>query len=537
MKKAFLSIGIAAACIGALVILWVTHPSCSARGDGEDLAIGMNLSTLSYWTRELPFVDVARTSMPWVTQNDRTVPGGRNPWNTDLIGSIPLDADGYPLSLPVEVPGAEAPQITATLMCSSIEGRYPAGRYVCLYEGTGELGFSLDAKEAARSPGRIELDVRPSKSGILMKILRSVRGDHVRNIRVIMPGHEATYTQRPFNPLFLRRLEPFRVIRFMDWQRTNNSVFVHWDQRTKPSTYTQTGPRGVAIEHMVDLCNTLGADPWFCIPHAADRDCIRQFARLVKASLRPERKVYLEYSNEVWNTLFTQHGWVAKHGDASLSPARKYASFARQAFAVWQEEFGADRGRIVRVASGQQVRPALTQDIVEALGPSGMDALATSGYFGLGAQGHADLKSLGERATDHDVLRNVYDNMRSREIPFMERHAGIAARHGIRYITYEGGPSICPHPPGTSPAYRKALWDAQRSPELYSMYREFISACRDMHMGLFMAYSFVSAQETPYGSWGHLGYLDEPADQAPKYRALLDEIRGRSAARGVPPKP
>jgi hypothetical protein len=384
MKKALLSIGVAAACIGALVVLWVSHPSCSARGGQGDLAIGMNLSTLSYWTRELPFVDVAKTSMPWVTQNDRTVPGGKNPWNTDLLGSIPLDEDGYPLSLPVEVAGAEAPQITATLMCSAVEGRYPAGRYVCLYEGTGELVFSLDAKEAARSPGRIELDVRPSGSGILMKIPRSVRGDHVRNIRVIMPGHEATYAQRPFNPLFLRRLEPFGVIRFMDWQRTNNSVFVHWDQRTKPSTYTQTGPRGVAIEHMVDLCNTLGADPWFCMPHAADTDCVRRFARLVKGSLRPERTVYLEYSNEVWNTMFAQHAWVAKNGDASLPFARKYASSARQAFAVWQEEFGADRGRIVRVASGQQARPAFMEDIVDALGPSGPGVRGPEGPRGPG---------------------------------------------------------------------------------------------------------------------------------------------------------
>ncbi len=113
MKKAVLSIGIAAACIGALVVLWVSHPSCSVRGERADLAIGMNLSTLSYWTRELPFVDVAKTSMPWVTQNDRTVPGGKNPWN----GPARRHPPGCPRVSPVaavQVAGAEAPQITAT---------------------------------------------------------------------------------------------------------------------------------------------------------------------------------------------------------------------------------------------------------------------------------------------------------------------------------------------------------------------------------------------------------------------------------------
>jgi hypothetical protein len=49
----------------------------------------------------------------------------------------------------------------------------------------------------------------------------------------------------------------------------------------------------------VDLANALGASPWFTLPHTADDDYQRQFAALVKARLRPDVKVYVEWSNEV----------------------------------------------------------------------------------------------------------------------------------------------------------------------------------------------------------------------------------------------
>lgn len=525
----FLGIGV------IFIFLFVSGGSCSEKKVRHLFAIGMNLSQMCYWTREIPFVDVAKASMPWVTQNAYTVEGGRNPWHTGVLDSIPTDEDGYPLYLPVEVKGTEAPQITATLMCHGIEGHYPAGRYTCLYDGTGDIRFFFDATEVHREPGRIELDVKPSNAGILMKIVRSEKGDHIRNVRVIMPGHEDTYVQRPFNPLFLERLRPFKVIRFMLWQRTNDSILATWEQRTKPSAYTQAGPGGVAVEYMVRLCNELGADPWFCMPHQAHDGFISEFARLVKASLRHDRKIYVEYSNEVWNPLFPQYRWVEDHGDPSLSHARKYAAFAKHCFEIWQREFGNEKYRIVRVVSGQQAKPSVMEDIMGYLRPGDVDAIATSGYFGLGDKGYKELNSMGQRATDHDVLRNVYDNMRAFELPSMERHAKIAERHSLPYILYEAGPSICPQRLGVSPPYQKALWDAQRSPELSSIYREFIAACRTMNVELFMAFTFVSAQETPYGSWGHLGYLDQPVEEAPKFQVLMEEIHPHGPERGERP--
>jgi len=519
---------------GIVLILVAVHVFSAVREDHTaasssepmDMAVGMNLSSVTYWTRGLPFVDIMKTAMPWVTQNAHNVLKGKNPWDTRVLDSIPLDTNGYPLSLPVEVEGTQAPQIVATLMCRDIEGRYPAGRYVCLYEGEGQIEFHFDARVASVSPGRIEIDVTPSSDGrgILMKIVRSQRENHIRNIRVIMPGFEEASETQPFNPIFVDGLRPFTIVRFMCWQRTNDSCEKTWDQRTARSSYTQAGDHGVAIEYMIELCNLLGADPWFCIPHQADDEYIQSFASLVKNQLMPERKVYIEYSNEVWNSMFPQYRWVDEHGNPSWSHPERYASFAGKAFGIWHRVFGDTKGRVIRVVSGQQANPGIIQGAIDKMGSDGMDAMATGAYFGLGKAGYEKLQILGEKAGASDVMRLVMDYMHAHEIPMLRKHADIASEYNLQYLAYEAGQSVCPSPLGTSPAYRRALWDVQKSPDMYLAYREFMQACRDMNISVFMAFSYVTAQETRYGSWGHLAYLGQPLSEAPKYRALIDEI-------------
>lgn len=486
------------------------------------LSIGMNLSAVTYWTREFPFVDVFKSSMPWVTQNVNKVPGVKNPWNTGVMGSMPVDPEGYPLYLPVKIPGTKTPQIVATLMCRGNSGHYPAGRYLCLYDGEGHVEFGFDAKIIRRGRGRLEIFVSPSDAGILMKITRSERSNHIRNIRVIMPGSESTHKTRPFNPLFIERLRPFRVIRFMDWQRTNNSPIEEWPDRPSVSSYTQAGKSGVAIEYMIDLCNTLKADPWFCMPHKASNGYIRDFARLVLQRLGPGRRIYIEYSNEAWNTAFEQYQWVNKHGDPNLSHPMKYAKLAKNVFEIWRDVFGKQKGRVVRVAACQLENPRVIEQVMAWLGKNGADAIAPAAYFGLSSDDHKALSALGHGASPSKVLQLARKSLYARTIPQLKQHASLAKVKGLDLITYEGGQHILPRPPGTFPAYIQALWDAQRSPLMYKAYSELLQRFKKMGGKLFTAFSFASKQESPWGSWGHLDHLDQFILDAPKYQALLD---------------
>ncbi len=63
---------------------------------------------------------------------------------------------------------------------------------------------------------------------------------------------------------------------------------------------------GVSWEYMSTLSNTVDVDPWICIPHLATDDYVTQAAQFWLANLDSERTIYVEYSNEVWNLLFTQ---------------------------------------------------------------------------------------------------------------------------------------------------------------------------------------------------------------------------------------
>ena len=58
---------------------------------------------------------------------------------------------------------------------------------------------------------------------------------------------------------------------------------------------------GVSLEYQIALVNTLNVNAWFNIPHLADDDYIQNMALLIRDTLNPSLKAYIEYSNEIWN--------------------------------------------------------------------------------------------------------------------------------------------------------------------------------------------------------------------------------------------
>jgi len=122
-----------------------------------------------------------------------------------------------------------------------------------------------------------------------------------KQIRVIMPGFEHTSTKMPFHPFFLKNIEHYSVLRFMNWQDINSNTEAQWANRTTPAMATK---HSAPLEDMIALCNQVGAHPWFNIPHLATDDYVRNFAMMVKASLRPDLKVCLQYSELSQNRRF-----------------------------------------------------------------------------------------------------------------------------------------------------------------------------------------------------------------------------------------
>ena len=283
--------------------------------------LGVNLGSVTYYSTAIPFVDVMKMADPFLSTNAPTA--SKSIWDTEVADKIPRDENGYAFELPTRVAGVPEPQILRASVVATLYG----GRYTVFYDGDGELSFPASPVSVVnRSAGRIDLEIEATRERpLFLAIERSNRSNHVRNIRVILPGYESSYAKQVFHPTFLVKLNGVGVLRFMDWGSVNNSSVSRWSERTTPGM-NQGGSRGVAFEYMIDLANRLDADAWFCLPHRADDQFVEELAKLIKGRLAPQRRAYIEYSNELWNGIFEQSRWVSEQGcRAGLNKLGRYA--------------------------------------------------------------------------------------------------------------------------------------------------------------------------------------------------------------------
>lgn len=470
--------------------------------------LGMNLAEVTYYTREWVFVDAMKQSREWLP----TRSGGSDPW--DSGESLKLDGNGWPI--------LRAGQAAHTIMFHDTQGAYPAGRYVCTWDGDGEVVLGWDATEVNRRNRRVTANVRPTNLGIYLRIDSSNPNNPVRNVKVWLPGFEDA--RSAFHPFYLQRLKPFSVIRFMDWQRTNGSGVVSWSDRANPDNYTQGTGDGVAIEYMIDLCNELGADPWFCMPHLANDRYVQNFANLVKSRLRKDLNVYVEWSNEVWNSQFPQHQWVRGRSDGRSLSGPFHATWAEEAdrdFEIWMDVWGNQSDRVIRVAAAQKDNPWVTQQLTNELSGE-FDAISCTTYFGLSS---SQLRELSSRTTADDLLdqaigemsRSLRDNYRAHGA--LSRQWTRKLKRSIPLIGYEGGQHYTAA--GGNPPYARAFLEMQNHPKMYDAYLANMREWENAGGSLFTAFNFVEKPDQ-WGAWGQMDFMDQAINKAPKYKALLD---------------
>ncbi|MBN1894484.1 hypothetical protein JW906_08310 [bacterium] len=536
-----------------LILLFIFLLSGIAEPRDCRLRIGMNLSGITDWGTELPFVDIMKYARPWMTKNKRWIEGGENHWNTGFIDSFAMDENGYPLEVPLAVQGAEDEQIVFTGWYSLLA--YPEGDYVFLYEGDGDFQFEGNAEVLETGPGRIRVRVRPGPDpenpGLLeLRLFRSNPADPARNMRLLMPGTESTYRQDPYYRPWLDRIADFNAIRFMDWGRTNNwgedqpwlcydspddTVKIPWSRRARPSYFTWSTNRGVPYEAMIDVCNRLQADMWICVPHQASDGYISEMAALVRDNLQTHLKIYVEYSNEIWNWMFGQTQWLYTFGclGRGMDWPEGIVPYIQNCMDIWTSVFGGQMERLVRVVGVQAAWQDVSNRIVFNMRPGSFDAFAPAAYFGLPEEGDAALDILGASASVSDLLYSVEKGRRENELFHLRKQKqGIADRLGIPMLYYEGGQHITPHPFGEEPAYARALLDLQRDPAMYRLYVSWLDSletlANEAEPSLFMHFSFVTDLSARYGSWGMLESITQDTSliPAPKYRAIMEYLHG-----------
>lgn len=516
--------------------------------------VGINSNEIHYEDASIPFVDLFRVASPFA----------ENVLGLKAEGVV-YDANGWPSSI-------ASGEVGTKFLGSLPPEVVPGGEYTVLYEGEGKLRYGHDVKVVYQSPGRDVIRFDAGADGALdasLVITQTTAGNYLRNIRILPPGGicrnnplkwvaDATtcglldgeflafaehYASIVFNPDYLDFMKDFKAIRFMAMSGITRNPVEHWQDRPRMEeanwggTY---GARGVPLEIMVELANRLHKDAWFNLPHAADDEYLREFAIYVRDHLNPELQVYVEYTNEAWNTTFTHNEYTQKKGiELGLSINAVEAGFqfytlrTRQMFDIWEQVFGG-RERLVRVLGGWDTRPDITRKLLTYNDMyQHVDAVAIAPYFGGNIKGYREAQSVD------DIFRLTTEADSYRSLPevltMVQQHVALTQQYQLDLLAYEGGQGLvdwATRKPDQHP--NPLFFAANRDPRMGQLYTDFLNGWEQSGGKLMMLFSAPRTCQW-YGCWGLKEHIRQPREQAYKYAAVLSFIAERNSSAWLPP--
>ena len=536
LKKFFLAM---------LVVLPIS--SCET---SNSISVGSNLSSIDYFSSQLPFVNEFKSSQNWLTQTQKK-------WDTKEEHLLDKDSHGWVKSLPADETRADYTKVSTLLFRD--HGNYLPGTYFVLYEGEGKIEYKFDAKknEVLSTVGRDVIEVNPSTSGILVSITSTdphQTGDYIRNIRVVHETYQSVANREIFNPKFLENIQPFDTLRFMDWMKTNNSEQKNWVDRPKP-TDARYSDVGMPVEIMVELANRTDTNPWFTMPHQATDEYVTNFARYVRDHLKPNLKVYVEYSNEAWNWQFQQTKWIDRQAkqewsDSDLNRFDWYSRRTTEIVQIWDEVFDRDSERVIGVMASQAANVWIGERILDykwsntslSHSDTGIDAIAIAPYFG-GYIGNpkneneleswtkeldGGLNKLFQELTEGGLLENSSEGgALTRAYTNIKAYAKLAKKEKLQLLAYEGGQHLV----GTkglenNEAITNLFIEANRDLRMGIIYRDYLEQWFNLGGNLFVNFIDIGIP-TKWGSWGTLESVYQ--DSSPKYDAIVNFINQNNA--------
>jgi len=561
--------GATAKLIGLVSLMLALSPNYSARAAttaNANSPLGINLVNVNYYDPEQPFLNIFKTT--GVAQSN---PSG---WSTSTVMSfntgesayLQLDANGYPTTLTASSSDPHSPQLytaVSVLLARNLPNSnagtglpYRAGQYVVLYDGQGTLNYGFDAKLVSSSPGRDVINVAsPSSGGIDLQITATDpnhTGNYIRNIRVVKAEEESLLDAgNVFEPSFLSLLKNFHVVRTMQWLEIDNNggLLTNWASRPQQTDGGWGGPNGVPVEVALQLCNAVGADCWVNIPQQASSDYITQMATLAHAILGTSQKLYIEFSNEVWNGTYTQYNYAVTQGKA-MWPSAGVSDFdynrswfgmrTAQTCDAWKAAWGADSARVVCVlgaqgASTYTATQSLNCPLWTGAGNApcsghSIGAVAIAPYFAysMGASSLAtSLLSAGGGGLT-SLLSEITGSSLQGPASDEAAYKTALAPYKLPYIAYEGGQSLVGFPTYQTGSTVVDLYvAANRNASMGTAYTTALNDWKSNGGEIYVLFADIYAP-SQYGEWGALESFQDtvnPLTSAPpKWRAIQNFI-------------
>lgn len=460
--------------------------------------LGVNLPPVASWSNTPMYVDLMHQARRFGTPE--------TPWDERAL----LGEDGWPVG-----------DFGIFLMSSqgglSTNGgvytvRFRGQARVQLVSSRGTLGPAIYDPGSDVTTIALELPNHADQLALSFTQTRS----HIKDLRVIRPGYDAANPPL-FTREFLSHIQPFKVVRLMDWLRTNNHPVSRWSLRATDASVHYASEKGVPWEHAIELARVTEKDLWINIPAKADDDYVRQLAQLLHQQLPAQSRVYIEYSNEVWNSMFSQSREnltaavreVEEDGSSKLDldgqrnpdvwKVRRIAQRAKEISDIFRSVYGdgAMMTRVRPVYAVQIVNTYATEIALDYMarvhGPPSryFYAIAGAPYFNMG------LAQRDENLDVDQVLSAMAESVDAMPtISRLDKNLALARWYQLPFIAYEGGADT--FGPGSLRAKRAAALD----PRMEGLCRRHLEQWYARGGGLFMWFHAGAGNwNTPYGTW------------------------------------
>jgi hypothetical protein len=369
----------------------------------------------------------------------------------------------------------------------------------------------------------------------------SQTGTGITGFRMNRPGYPLS-SEKIFTDEFLAALTgiKFSAIRFMNFTMTNGCdptypVRTVWEKRKRKENASQDriAPLGKtdggAWEYVVELCNLVKMDPWINIPVSADSLYIVNVARLFKENLNQSLHVYVESSNEVWNTapgfeqsLYNQAEAKALGIGEHENHARRTVQIARLFSQVYGENSLNNKIRVILCSHKPMLKwwvvPMLSYISKKVGSPKNyIYGIACQTYFGGGTTSGISVDKLLSNC--YSEIAGQIDETNGTDEAGRVQWIKTAKDSGLigGFCSYEGGPE---HGGGSTDNIANRI-TAERDPRMSAIWTYNLdTAFFKIGGNLAMQFTLSSAY-TRYGCWGLTDDITKPNRNA-KYKAAQD---------------
>lgn len=506
---------------------YLPDSAISGGGGGSTLRVlGTNMADNVYYLPARPLVNQAKWIAPFVV-------GTASTWDTG--GSVSVDANGFPT-------GFGSPTICNTVLM--MYGGHANGTWTLTWDGPNN---AITVDGATNNATSCVLTKNQTDQTFIVRLRAS-------GITAIRCTHSSDNIGQTFHPAFVTKCQKYQLLRLMNWCNPNYIGWTpNWATRKTLNAYTNARASTTVLgvpqqiyempwEYCYQLGNATSRDIWICFHHLASDSYIQSACQLIHAGLAPGLKVYVEFSNETWNSAFPSRQWCIDNGDGTdTDPVRRgFICNMDRAAAIGNIAKANMPGRTVRTVMGVQSSGGVAfwdyaASKIKPASLAAIDVISPAPYFGNYVASTNTLRDAivtgwnTSQAAAKDVIfsqiRTHLDDAVDGPYAQMTQWKAKCDSLGKMLIAYEGGQHLALR--GVDYAsyaanLGQAMILANRDSRMGDIYEEYLEQWYLRSGGAIMChYTDVFTPQQLYGSWGAQEYEGESTSTAFKYAAIL----------------